>query len=173
MPGEAGRTPEIALTANALVGDRERYLAAGMNDYLSKPLDPERLNEVLARVVAGELSPPAEAAPPRQGFDPSKLAELRDLVEAAAFRSMVEALPGGLAEQAEAVRAAANPSARRDAAHGLKGLAANFGAFSVEAAALALEQAGEEADLGPLFADLDAALEETRQRIGQFLAEAG
>jgi len=40
----------IAVTANAMMGDRERCLAAGMNDYLTKPIRPEELAEALGRV---------------------------------------------------------------------------------------------------------------------------
>jgi CheY-like chemotaxis protein len=44
--------PVVAVTANALPGDRERYLAAGLNDYLSKPIDPTELHRLLIRWLA-------------------------------------------------------------------------------------------------------------------------
>ena len=62
------RTPVIALTANALAGDRERCIAAGMDDYIPKPIDPKEMLATLARHCGprGHTIHPSTALPATQ-----------------------------------------------------------------------------------------------------------
>lgn len=57
LPGEAGRTPVVALTAYASVQDRNRVMESGFDRYLTKPLDRARLSAVIAELVASRVVP--------------------------------------------------------------------------------------------------------------------
>ncbi len=61
LEGPPAETPIIALTANAMKGDRERCLDAGMTDYMSKPLSSDKLLETLLRNLATAVRVMAEA----------------------------------------------------------------------------------------------------------------
>jgi CheY-like chemotaxis protein len=54
---EKARVPIIALTAHALESDEQRCLAAGMNAYMSKPINNQKLTELVEQLVAGSESP--------------------------------------------------------------------------------------------------------------------
>ncbi len=58
------QTPIVAMTAHAMSGDRERYLAAGMDDYISKPLQKEKLLELVARLAPSSSSSSSLPASP-------------------------------------------------------------------------------------------------------------
>jgi CheY-like chemotaxis protein len=80
FPQYAG-LPVIALTANVMVSEQNAILAAGMNDHIGKPIDPDRLATVLAKwihpVRTAETVAPAEAAP--ASVPPAAVATLPDL----------------------------------------------------------------------------------------------
>ncbi|MBM3517708.1 MAG: response regulator [Alphaproteobacteria bacterium] len=72
LGGPAGQIPIIAMTANAMKGDRERYLEAGMNDYVSKPIDRTKLFTAIANVCGLTLGEVRGTAPTEGQVAPSE-----------------------------------------------------------------------------------------------------
>jgi two-component system sensor histidine kinase/response regulator len=136
--------PIVAMTAHAMKGDRERCLAAGMDEYLTKPLDSRRLCGLIEHVAAGRE--PLDMAPPPAGLSDQVLARVggdRQLL-AEISRLFVDDAPRHLERIREALEHRDGESLCR-AAHGLKGAAANFEAEGVVSAARALEEIGRTA----------------------------
>ena len=148
----------IALTANALVGERERCLAAGMDDYISKPFTTQQLFHALLAAVP----PVGGDAPAAEMFNPVRLEQLCNELERAAVVNMVadflNEFPDRLAEIRRLEAAGQWPELER-AAHSLKGLVALFGFQKLSEKFLAIEDGAEAADAGSVKAAL-AVLDE-------------
>ena len=167
------KLPILALTANALDGDRDRVLEAGMNDHIAKPLNVGRLFSVIARWVTP--SRPASPAPSPRPARPARatrspFAAPRDLpgVDRAAglavaggdpalHRRLLARFLAGNVDFPATFRAALagdDPSAAERLAHSLKSSAAHVGATEVAAAAERLERACASSDKTAITATL-------------------
>jgi signal transduction histidine kinase/DNA-binding response OmpR family regulator len=135
------RTPIVAMTAHALEGDRERCLEAGMDDYISKPLESRRLLTLVESL--GRAAPDAPPTP----FDVLLKQTDGDVAVAREICALfLDELPAHVA----AIRGAVerhDATALAAAAHALKGSALNFGEGAVVALARELETCGRSGEL--------------------------
>ncbi|GAB7078423.1 transporter substrate-binding domain-containing protein [Megalodesulfovibrio paquesii] len=191
-------TPIVAMTAHAMAGDKEKSLEAGMNDHITKPINPDELLQTLLRWI-----PPGERAFP-SGYTPAST--LRDqalqddglpldgtpglnirsgLAKASGNRTLYRKLlrqfrekyPSAPQEIRSLLQAGNTGDAAR-AAHTLKSVAGNLGAEELSRAASALERTlkreaapGLAADAEPLIEALDAALGVVLDSLGQLVLD--
>jgi len=184
--GEGPRIPIIAMTAHSMQGDRERCLAAGMDDHLPKPLRGDALDSALSRW----LPAPSPGADPSDSAAPAGSAE-DDLIDVevierlrselgglgrataldAVVREFLEGMPDRVAAIAGAVERGEDDDVSQEA-HALRGASSNFGAKRLANICSDLEQRGGEGDLEharTLLPDLEQAAALTRAALERWL----
>jgi HPt (histidine-containing phosphotransfer) domain-containing protein len=150
------------MTANAMQGDREEALAAGMDDYLAKPVRQEDLDEVLGRWVSREdeavpddgapAAPETPETPVENGsvLDPKVLANLRDLGDAELLAELAGMFFDDASSRLEELRVtigAGDAAGVERVAHTLKGSSGNMGATRMSAICAELQNVGGSGDL--------------------------
>nr|CRH07954.1 Conserved membrane protein of unknown function. histidine kinase [Candidatus Magnetococcus massalia] len=168
--------PIIAMTANAMAGDREKCLDAGMNDHVAKPIDPQEMYGALAKWVApGEREVPAELltrGEEEEGDDEPELIlpgfDLQGALNrmggsAKAYRKtlgkVIESQAGAVAEIKQYLAAGDQESAERTA-HTVKGVSSNIGALALQEVAAEVERALHQGEL-----PLDEAMMEKLEKV--------
>ena len=168
LPGKRGRLPIIAMTASAFDDDRQRCLDAGMDAYLTKPIERQSLYETLSQWLASDASETAVQAhtglssimSPSRVSVPAAIADgdrgppaIDEPIIGALASDLSDALMPSvvatfIAEAEQRIRAIEQAAANGDAAlageegHALKGSAATFGAGELRRMAFVIEEAG-------------------------------
>ena len=169
------RLPIVAMTANAMEGERQRCLEHGMDDYIAKPFKKHELQDALERLI---VPPPDVTLGPSSGdgesralgeIDPAVLDSLRGLVtEEGQFREMIDLFLEDTPRRLQALHSAleaSNAQALEQAAHQLKGSSGNFGALGMVRLCMDLEalaRAGKMDEAAEQMRELEAEFQRVR-----------
>jgi len=169
--------PVIAMTAHAMKGDREKCLAAGMDDYISKPVKPKKLMEIVQRWAGKQVLHPliGNDKPSAPISSPVDIKHLEEITggESEFKREIIELFFQDTGEHLSRLKKAldeGNATALEREAHTVKGAGVNMGADKFGELALALERKGKSGSLEGA-QDMLAELEAEFRRVNDFLEE--
>ena len=153
LPGRRGRLPIVAVTAHGLAGDREQCLAAGMSDYVAKPVERAALAAIVSRWIekGDPVADDTDSRPPGTGdtLDPNVIAQLKADVDIDVLPGILDMFSIELEERLSGIIAAAGQGDMETLAresHSLKSMSATIGADQLNETAKALEMAARAAD---------------------------
>jgi two-component system sensor histidine kinase/response regulator len=182
---ERRNVPILAMTAHAMKGDRERCLGAGMDDYVSKPIEPQELLDAIKKWVANEADEQevTEAAVRQHSRVSDPIVNIEVILEnrfdgdvgffAEMLREFLGYAPKQLANLGRSLGANDNKIVETEA-HSLKGAASNLGARRIAELALELELAGRTGNLSTAPATLEnlrAEFKHMREYVDKWLGE--
>lgn len=151
LEGDQRHTPIIAMTAYAMPGDRQKCLDAGMDDYISKPLDPRKVFQVIEKWGEGMLDAALPEIIIEKAFEQEDTESVLNLDRAmtrfshdrqfflALLSDFVSVLPQKVEEMQSALKSE-NFEVLSHLAHNLKGVAANFSAMQISHLAHLLDE---------------------------------
>ncbi|MCF7810316.1 response regulator [bacterium] len=172
--------PIIAMTAHVMKGDKEKCLEVGMNDYISKPIQPKKLMEVIERWSDDKDKPYGEEVIDESSFDKFELFNIEDILnrlgdDEEILVEILEVFIEDIPKQIEIVREALiqqDSEQIRSQAHTLKSACGNVGAQSLQELSRMLEEAGKKNNL-PKSKSIFENIEAEFSKLNIFLIEQG